>query len=142
MRKREAGKQTRLAAVVEVGDEPVLLLFGDQPAGIGGKHAVDHQAVLIGAHSADSGGQRHRAAVDRVAIGAEPVRPRVQDRNTHRFAGGQIGAKAASLTQQLYAAVGQRGADHARRRNEGRCQGGRRVFENDGGQLGHGRIVP
>ena len=42
MRKREAGEQTRLAAVVEVGDEPVLLLFGDQPAGIGGEHAVDH----------------------------------------------------------------------------------------------------
>ena len=141
VREREAGQQPRLAAVVKVGGEPVLGVL-DQPTGIGRQHAMDHQTVLVGTHAAHARGQRDRATVDAVAVCAQTVCPRVQNRDPHGLAGSEIGLQTATLTQQLDAAIGKRRAHHSRRRYESGGEVGRRILQDDRGQLGHCRIVP
>ena len=72
-----------------------------------------------------------------ILAGAQPVCPRVEDRDAHRLAGRHIGLETAALAEELYAVVGQRGADHAGGRHEGGGQRRRGITQRDGFELRH-----
>src|SRR5207244_732015 len=62
------------------------------------------------------------AAHDLEAPRGDPIRPRVQQRDAHRRAGGGVGVEPLAQPEQLAAAVAQRGADHAGARGDVRLQ--------------------
>jgi hypothetical protein len=83
---------------------------------------VDRQVVLVGAHDPARAVDLDGASGGHVAPVAQPVRPRVQQRQPERPAGAAPRVHPAALNQQLLAAVLERAADHPRAGNEDGAQ--------------------
>ena len=107
------------------------------PVRAGGERPVDRQAVLVPV-------EQRRAAVEldahpaRLVIpAAEPVRPRVEQRDSEHGAVVAVGGKAAADPEQLLAALAQRAADHPGSDREARGQIAFRRDELDQPCIGH-----
>jgi hypothetical protein len=134
---REDGQPVVAAAVVERRSQPCATAVGARvghvPVLRRRERAVDRQLVLVGAHDSARAVDLDRSPGGDVAPVAQPVRPRVQQREPERPARAAPPVEAASLHEQLLAAMLQRGADHARARDEHGAQ--LAVGEGDGLEL-------
>ena len=100
-------------------DQPRGALLMDSPVSYGRADAVDREPVVVAPHVVDDD---HGLVPEPVGEAAQPVRPRMQQRDPHRRAGALVLLQPLALRQQLLAAVAQRGADHPVGRLEGCLQ--------------------
>ena len=110
---REQPHPAAVGAEVILGSQLGLRAFGHHPARLAVQQPMDREPVLIGTHVRRPARQLHLAAVDLVGPSAQPVRPRVQQRNPHRLPALRPRLQPAARPEQLFAAVLQRRAHEA-----------------------------
>jgi hypothetical protein len=99
VREREAGQQPWACREIQFGGQLRFQLRGDMPVGVTGQRAVDRHPVLVGAHATGARGQGDDGALDAVTVAAQPVRPRIQDRDAHRAVSGYVRLQTAALAE-------------------------------------------
>ena len=116
MGEREDLEQVRVRGPVELGVEPCHVLVGararDLPVRAGRDRAVDRQAVRVAVQQGRAAVEAHGALGDGVAPPADPVRPRVQQRDAEHAAAVEIRVEVTEDAEQLHAVMAQRAADH------------------------------
>ena len=94
-------------------------------------------SVRVRADTAEAGRQCDDATVDVIRVGAQSIRPRIEQWDAHGLGIGQVRLEAAALAEELEIAIGERRADHAGAGDERRRHRGLGVAQDDGVEFGH-----